>query len=146
MIALGVGLEHADRVDRENGVERGFEPGALDKRFEHPGRAVGEDGGSEPGLAQGRKDRGNFGKRLEAEIELHQALAQGGRLEIEAFEGEIERVARHLPEVGVAVLERAQPCVLELLVAPEGGQLGALAPSGTSGQRAAAEAKSNSVP
>ncbi len=66
--------------------------------------------------------RGNLGERLEAEIEVHQPLAQRGRLKAQAFQGEIERVAGHLPEVGVAVLERAQPGVLELLVAPERGQ------------------------
>ena len=46
---------------------------------------------------------------------------QGGG-ETEAVEGEVERFARDLPEVGVAVLERAQPRVLKLLVAPERGQ------------------------
>ena len=47
---------------------------------------------------------------------------QGRRPKIQALEREIERVAGDLPEVGVSVLERAQPCVLELLVAPQRGQ------------------------
>ena len=72
------------------------------------------------------EDRGNLRERLEAEIELHQPLVQGGACEIEAFEGEIERLAGHLPEIGVTVLERAQPSVLKLLVAPQRRQRRAL--------------------
>ena len=75
LIDVGVGLEGADGVDREDGVEHRLEPGALDQRLEHHGRAVGENGGFEPGLAQAREHGGNLGERLEAEIEVHQALA-----------------------------------------------------------------------
>ena len=79
-----------------------------------------------PASRRAREDGGNLRERLEAEIEVHQALPQGRRLKAEALEGEIERIAGDLPEVGVAVLERAQPGVLDLLVAPERGQRGAL--------------------
>jgi hypothetical protein len=78
-----------------------------------------------PPARKARKDLGNFGKRFEAEIELHQRFARR-RAQPERLEREIEGVAGHLPEVGVAVLQAAQPSVLELLVAPERRQRRAL--------------------
>ena len=122
LIDRGVGLERANRVDRENSVEHRLEPRPPDQRLEHRRRAVGEDGGLESRLAQRAEDRGNLRERLEAEVKLHQPLAQSWARETEAFEGEVERLACHLPEIGVAVLERAQPRVLKLLVTPQRGQ------------------------
>ena len=79
-----------------------------------------------PAGAQRRENLGNLRKWLEAEIEIHQALAQARRFEAEAVEGEVERIAGDLPEVGVAVLQAAQPGVLKLLVAPQRRQAHAL--------------------
>src|SRR5262249_29874920 len=44
-------------------------------------------------------------------------------VDIKRLQGEIEGIARDLPEIGMAPLKRAQPGVLQLLVAPEGRQL-----------------------
>src|ERR1700759_1104429 len=49
---------------------------------------------------------------------MHQPLAQRRIGDSEGFERKIERLAGHLPEIGVAVLYGAQPSVLQLLVAP----------------------------
>ena len=105
LIDLGIGLERVDRIDRQNGVEHRFEPRPLDQRFEHAWRAVGEDGGLESRLAQRAEDRGNLRERLEAEIKLHQPLVQGRAVKLEAFKREIERLAGHLPKIGVTVPE-----------------------------------------
>src|SRR5262249_56759129 len=43
-------------------------------------------------------------------------------IEPERLQRKIERVARHLPEICVPGLQRTQPRVLQLLVAPQGRQ------------------------
>src|ERR1700688_1570900 len=40
-------------------------------------------------------------------------------IESQAVEREVQRVAGHLPEIDVAILQRAQPRILQLLVAPQ---------------------------
>jgi hypothetical protein len=50
---------------------------------------------------------------------MHQPLAQLGSRQPQRFQGEVERIAGDLPEIRVLPLERAQPSVLKLLLAPE---------------------------
>ena len=72
------------------------------------------------------QDAGDFGERLELEVERHQPLAESGRVEPEALEREIERVRGDRMEIRVAALQAPEPGVLELLLPPERRQGDAL--------------------
>jgi hypothetical protein len=76
---------------------------------------------------------GNFRKGVESQVQAHQPVAQPGRVQAERPQREIERLAGHLPEIGMPALQRAQPGVLQLLVAPQQGE-----PLGVVGEHLAA--------
>src|SRR5258708_21175155 len=62
---------------------------------------------------------GHLGKGGKRPIELHQRLTQARLLDRQAIEGKIQCVTGDLPEIDIAALERAEPGVLKLLVAPK---------------------------
>ena len=126
LIGFRVSLEDLDRVDRQDGVEQRAQARAVNERIEHRRRSVGQNGGLESALPQNCEDFRNFRERLEAEIELHQPRAQPRRLEFEAVEREVERVAGDPPEIGIAALQGSEPGILQLLVAPQRRQRCAL--------------------
>jgi hypothetical protein len=117
-----VRLEDADVLDGEHHIEEAVEPGGGDGRCKHRRRAVREDRGPQAGRAQPRQHIGHFGKRRQREVEVEQPPTQLRSLEDERLQREIERVRGHLHEIGVAPLCRAQPGVLNLLVAPQRGE------------------------
>ena len=140
LIDVGMGLEGAEGVDRQHRVEHRLEP----ERLTNPSSIMGEPlermavlNPARAGPPARREPRGTARGRDRGPSAARATRASRER----GFRGQIERVAGDLPEVGVAFLERSQPGVLELLVAPELGQRGS-AILRRSGQRAAAEAKS----
>ena len=67
--------------------------------------------------------RRHLGERAQGEIGLHQRLDLGlARGDAEPAQREAQGLTGHQPEVLVAAHQRAQPRVLELLLAPEQGQ------------------------
>ena len=75
-----------------------------------------------PALFRRARRPGTSGKGVEAEGRGPSAGGGGRAVEAERFEGEVEGIAGHRPEVGVAPSGGAEPRVLQLLVAPECGQ------------------------
>jgi hypothetical protein len=117
-----IGLEDAHGVDRKHRVEQRAQASARDRLLQHAWRTVGKNRGRKARPTQGAEHAGNFGEWRQGAIEAHQAVAQSRRGYAETVEREIQRVAGDLPEVGVTALQRTQPRVLQLLVAPQRGQ------------------------
>ena len=118
-----IGLEGADLLDRENGIEQGFEARALDGSGEHIGRPVRQDRHAHPGPLQPVKRAWDFRIGVEGQVKRHEAVAQGGLVEAQRVQRKIKRVAGDLPEIRVTLLGGAKPGVLQLLVAPQRSEL-----------------------
>ena len=115
-------LVDADLLDRQHAIEKPADPGAIDRRAQHRRRAVRQDRGGESHRLEPAQHLRYFRESSERQIQVHQPVAQRVVGEIQRLQRIIERIAGHLPEIGVPVLRGPQPAVLQLLVAPEGGQ------------------------
>jgi hypothetical protein len=94
----------------------------LTDGIEHIGRAVRQDCGPQARLFQAREDVWDFGKCIERQVKIHQAIAQARLFDGQRLQREVESVPGDLPEIRVPALHGAQPGILQLLVAPERGQ------------------------
>jgi hypothetical protein len=127
LIDLGMRLEYADLLDREDGIEHSVDPCALRRGCEHPGLAIRKKGDPELAFTQPAQGVRHLGIGVQRQVRLHQRVAQG-RIDAGASERVVECVAGHLPKARVTAHQRAQPSVLKLLGAPQLGQsLGVLA-------------------
>ena len=123
LINLGMWFVDADRFDGEHGVEERAQPRFSDRRVEHHGRAVRQDCGAQARRLEPSEDFRDLRKRLERQVKIHQPIAQAGLFDRQRLQGEVECIAGDLPEIRVPALDRPQPGILQLLVAPERGQL-----------------------
>ena len=115
-----VGLEDADILDREDGVEQAFDAGVADRRGEHFRGAVGQDGTFQPAVLEFGQHRLDLGVGVELKVTGEKLVAQVRIVDTVGLEGEVQGVAGDLPEIHVVFTahEAAQPSVLQLFVAP----------------------------
>ena len=131
LVNVRMRLEDPDLLDREDRIEQLPDPGARRCRREHPRLAVRKNRGPQAAIAQPAQHVRHLAVGIKLQVCLHQRLAH---CRIDAGTGEriVERIAGHLPEIGMAAHQRPQPGVLQLLAAPQLGQsIGPLAELGT---------------
>jgi hypothetical protein len=107
-------------------VEQALELRARHGIPQHCRRAIGQDGREEARLLEPLEDLRHFREAIELPVEAHQAVAHLRVRDAQGLQRVVERIARDLPEVGMPSLQRAQPGVLQLLVAPQRGHRGSL--------------------
>ncbi len=106
------------RVHREHVGEDAVEPARAHRALQHARRAVRENG--QRGARQRPEGRRHLREGEQREVGVHQRrdLRLGGG-DAEPAHRVAQGLAGHHPEVLVALHERAEPRVLELLLAPE---------------------------
>jgi hypothetical protein len=116
------GLEDADLLDRNHLLEAPGKARGSDDAVEHGRAAVGENGEAEAAALQFDDGRLDVLEQIERQIELHQPLMQLAILQPEQLHRVVEGIGGDLPEVGMDPHQASQPGILQLLVAPGGGQ------------------------
>src|SRR5262245_44855274 len=120
-IGLRMGLENADRLDRQHLVELRGEARRIDRRLQHGRRGVRQDRRLEAGAADRLQHRWRLRIGAQFPIALKQPLAQHRIADRLPLARKAERLRRHLPEVRMGAHQAAQPAVLELLAPPGRG-------------------------
>jgi hypothetical protein len=87
------------------------------------GEPFRQDRGPQARPFQAHEDVRDLGKRIKRQVKVHQPIAQAGLFDIQCLQREIESIAGNLPEIRVPALQRTKPGILQLLVAPQRGQL-----------------------
>ena len=93
------------------------------RRIEHRGAPVGQDRGElAPGL-HGGNCVGHLRIGIELQVERQKLVAQARLVHVELLERIVQRIARHVPEIGVHTHQAPEPAVLELLLPPQTGNV-----------------------
>src|SRR5215469_11901911 len=109
----------ADLFYRENLIKEFRNSGVANGSMKHLGRTVREYPRLDPILFKAPEHPRNFWEGVECPVGVHQPFAEACSLKPELLQSVVQSSARHLPEVCVFVLNRAEPSILKLFLPPK---------------------------